>query len=123
MRMDFEGIFLSEMSEKDKYYRISLYGESKTKQNKNKFIDTDIRWVVIRGEGDFVGWAKGERGWNCMGMDGNWACGIDHAVVYQFSSVQLLSHVWLFLTPWTLPVVHTDVQLSCCAPETYVYKN
>ena len=43
IRMDFEGIFLSEMSEKDKYYRISLYGESKTKQNKNKFIDTDIR--------------------------------------------------------------------------------
>ena len=43
MRMDFEGIFLSEMSEKDKYYRISLYRESKTKQNKNKFIDTDIR--------------------------------------------------------------------------------
>ena len=47
-RMDFEGIFLTEMSEKDKYYRISLYGESKTKQNKNKFIDTDNRLVLTR---------------------------------------------------------------------------
>ena len=69
-----------------------------------------------------------------MGMDGNWTFGGDHTVVYQFSSVQSLSHVRLFVTSWTtacqdslsitnswsLPVVYTDVQLSCCAPETYV---
>ena len=38
-------------SEKDKYYMISLiYSESKkqTKQNKNRLIDTENKWVIAK---------------------------------------------------------------------------
>ena len=37
---------------------------------------------------------------NCEWKDNNWRIKIWMHILSQFSSVQLLSHVWLFATPW-----------------------
>ena len=41
-----------------------------------------------------------------------------NALVFQFSSFQLLSHVWLFAPPWTIAC-----QASCPSPTPGVYPN
>ena len=52
--MDLESIMLSEISQTEeyKYHTISLiYGIQKTKQNRNRLIDTENKLVVARGKG------------------------------------------------------------------------
>ena len=89
MKMDLGGIMLCEISqtEKDRYHMIllilffTLKKNEHTKQNRNKFIDTQNSLVVTRGEGG-CRWAKWVKGVSCMVTDDSWTYCAYHCVVY-----------------------------------------
>ena len=58
-----------------------------TNQQKTIKNSHQVKWIYIS-----------QRGWTCFyKMINFWESSIQH----QFSSVQLHSHIWLFVTPWT----------------------
>ena len=64
--MDLEDIVLSEnQTEKDKYHMTSLICIS-NEQNRNRLIDTENRWTVVRWEGGWVEKVKGLSSTNCL---------------------------------------------------------
>ena len=56
-------------------------------------------WTTVKSFSLWEGWHQLVFTWAWMPLHLNSAVTFYHSV--QFSSVQLLSHVWLFVTPWT----------------------